>query len=83
MKETEFPAFLSENTVLIFISVIVMLFSAFSIFLMIKDYLCYMEEHWNKKYSFTDFAKREQSYIYIMLFFFVLTGMGFWISCIE
>lgn len=83
MKETEFPAFLSENTVLIFISVIVMLFSAFSIFLMIKDYLYYMEEHWNNKYSFTDFAKREQSYIYIMLFFFVLTGMGFWISCIE
>jgi len=83
MKETEFPAFLSENTVLIFISVIVMLFSAFSIFLMIKDYLYYMEEHRNKKYSFTDFAKREQSYIYIMLFFFVLTGMGFWLSCIE
>ena len=83
MIETELPAFLSENTVLIFISVIVMLFSALSIFLMIKDYLYYMEEHWNKKYSFTDFAKREQFYNCILLFFFVLTGMRFWLSCIE
>ena len=44
------------------------------ILVMIRDYRLYLGNHWKKKFSFTDFVKQEQFYIYILLFFLLLVG---------
>ena len=65
----------SGRNVLLVIGIIVVLYSASIIFMMIYDYRLYLANKWGKKYSFTDFLKREQFYIYILLFF-LLTIVG-------
>ena len=65
----------SGRNVLLIIGIIVVLFSASIIFMMIYDYRLYLATKWGKKYSFADFLKREQFYIYILLFF-LLTIVG-------
>lgn len=65
----------SGHDVLLVIGIIVVLYSASIIFMMIYDYRFYLANKWGKKYSFADFLKREQFYIYILLFF-LLTIVG-------
>ena len=64
-----------RRNVLLIIGIIVVLFSASIILMMIYDYRLYLANKWGKKYSFADFLKREQFYIYILLFF-LLTIVG-------
>ena len=65
----------SGHDVLLVIGIIVVLYSASIIFMMIYDYRFYLTNKCGKKYSFADFLKREQFYIYILLFF-LLTIVG-------
>lgn len=66
------PFFLSEVNIIIIAAIIIVLFISATIFVMIRDYRFYLEENWNKEYSFADFVKREQLYIYTLLFFILL-----------
>ena len=75
---TELPAFISEGNATVLVVAIVALFSAATVFLMINDYRLYLEDHLNKKYCFTDFVKREQFYIYLLLFFFLQVITELW-----
>lgn len=68
------PIYISEREIIIIVVVIMMLFLTATIFMMIKDYRLYLENHWKKQYSFADFIKREQFYVYILLLFIFMIG---------
>lgn len=78
MKAKEFPTSVLEGNAMIFIIVIVALFSIVTIVMMIHDYRLYLEDHWKEKYSFMDFIKHEQFYIYLLHFFFLLILTELW-----
>lgn len=73
----------SGRNVLLIIGIIVVLFSASIIFMMIYDYRLYLANKWEKKYSFTDFLKREQFYIYILLFFLLTIVDELWMHSLN
>lgn len=76
MAITDPPIYIPEGNVIIIVLAIMALFVAATIFVMIKDYSLYLENHWMKKFNFADFIKQEQFYIYLLLFFFLMV-------CIE
>ena len=62
-----------ENLIMIVVVIVTVLIIVF-ILVMICDYRLYLRNHWKKKFSFADFVKQEQFYIYILLFFLLLVG---------
>lgn len=62
-----------ENLIMIVVVIVTVIIIVF-ILVMIRDYRLYLGNHWNKKFSFVDFVKQEQFYIYILLFFLLLVG---------
>ena len=69
------PPISNSDGNLIMIGVVIMtVFVIVLILVMINDYRLYIGNHWKKKYSFADFVKQEQFYIYILLFFLLLVG---------
>lgn len=61
-----------ENLIMIVVVIVTVIIIVF-ILVMIRDYRLYLGNHW-KKFSFADFVKQEQFYIYILLFFLLLVG---------
>lgn len=74
MATTEPTIYISETSAMIILAVIVVMFLAGIIFAMISDYRLYLDNHWNKQYSFTDFIKQERFFIFILLFFLFMVG---------
>ena len=74
MTGTEPPISISDGNLIMIGVVIVTVFVIVLILVMINDYRLYLGNHWKKKFSFADFIKREQFYIYILLFFLLLVG---------
>ena len=72
MTGTETPISISDGTLITIGVVIVTVFIIVLILAMINDYRLYLGNHWKKKFSFVDFVKQEQFYIYILLFFLLL-----------
>lgn len=68
------PFFVSEVNMIIIAAIIMVLFISATVFVMIRDYRLYLEENWREEFSFSDFLKREQLYIYTLLFFLFLIG---------
>ncbi len=62
-----------ENLIMIVVVIVTVIIIVF-ILVMIHDYRLYLGNHWKKKFSFADFVKQEQFYIYILLFFLLLVG---------
>ena len=62
-----------ENLIMIVVGIVTVIIIVF-ILVMIRDYRLYLGNHWKKKFSFADFVKQEQFYIYILLFFLLLVG---------
>ena len=62
-----------ENLIMIVVVIVTVIIIVF-ILVMIRDYRLYLGNHWKKKFSFADFVKQEQFYIYILLFFLLLVG---------
>ncbi len=62
-----------ENLIMIVVVIVTVIIIVF-ILVMICDYRLYLGNHWKKKFSFADFVKQEQFYIYILLFFLLLVG---------
>ena len=60
-----------ENLIMIVVVIVTVIIIVF-ILVMIRDYRLYLGNHWKKKFSFADFVKQEQFYIYILLFFLFL-----------
>ena len=52
-----------ENLIMIVVVIVTVIIIVF-ILVMIRDYRLYLGNHWKKKFSFTDFVKQEQFYIY-------------------
>ena len=75
MTGTEPPISISDGNLIMIGVVIVTVFVIVLILVMINDYRLYLGNHWKKKYSFVDFVKHEQFYIYILLFFLLLVGL--------
>ena len=70
------PPISNSDGNLIMIGVVIMtVFVIVLILVMINDYRLYIGNHWKKKFSFADFVKQEQFYIYILLFFLLLVGL--------
>ena len=65
---------ISDGNLIMIGVVIVTVFVIVLILVMINDYRLYLGNHWKKKFSFADFIKQEQFYIYILLFFLLLVG---------
>ena len=74
MTGTEPPISISDGNLIMIGVVIVTVFVIVLILVMINDYRLYLGNHWKKKFSFADFVKQEQFYIYILLFFLLLVG---------
>lgn len=74
MKETatEFSAYIPEANAMMVICIVVILFTTFIIFMMVRDYRLYLESNSKRKFSLSDFIKREQFYLYLILFFYFL-----------
>ena len=64
-----------ENLIMIVVVIVTVIIIVF-ILVMIRDYRLYLGNHWKKKFSFADFVKQEQFYIYILLFFLLLVVKG-------
>ena len=74
MTRAEPTISISDENLIMIVVVIVTVIIIVLILVMINDYRLYIGNHWKKKYSFADFAKQEQFYIYILLFFLLLVG---------
>ena len=75
MTGTEPTISISDGNLIMIVVVIVAVIIIVFILVMIRDYRLYLGNHWNKKFSFADFVKQEQFYIYILLFFLLLVGL--------
>lgn len=75
MTGREPPISISDGNLIMIGVVIMTVFVIVLILVMINDYRLYLGNHWKKKYSFADFVKQEQFYIYILLFFLFLVGL--------
>ena len=75
MTGTETPISILEGNLITIGVVIVTVFIIVLILVMRHDYRLYLGNHWKKKFSFADFVKQEQFYIYILLFFLLLVGL--------
>ena len=71
-REPPFP--ISDGNIIMIGVAIMAVFVMVLILVMINDYRLYLGNHWKKKFSFADFIKQEQFYIYILLFFILLVG---------
>ena len=60
--------------VIVVIGVMAVVFSISIVFMMAYDYHIYLAGNRRRKFSFADFVKQEQFYIYILLFFLLLVG---------
>lgn len=74
MTGTEPPISISDENLIMIVVVIVTVLIIVFILVMICDYRLYLRNHWKKKFSFADFVKQEQFYIYILLFFLLLVA---------
>lgn len=74
MKMTGTAISISDRNLIMIGVMIVTVFIIVLILVMIADYRLYLGNHWKKKFSFADFVKQEQFYIYILLFFILLVG---------
>ena len=54
---------------LIIIGVAVLITGIISVYAMIHEYRMYLEDHWKARFSFRDFFKQEQFYIFLFLAF--------------
>ena len=51
-------------------------------YVMIHEYKIYLEDHWKARFSFSDFFKKEQFYIYLFLvsIFIFLTNLLYFLE---
>lgn len=67
--------FFSVSYVIVVIGIMVVVFSISIVFMMAYDYHIYLAGNRRRKFSFADFIKREQYYLYILVFFLlIITG---------
>ena len=52
---------------LIIIGVAVLITGIISVYAMIHEYRMYLEDHWKARFSFSDFFRKEQFYIFLFL----------------
>ena len=67
------PCIADGTLSLIVVLVVAAIFLVFTR-LMMRACPPFLGHHWNKKFSFAEFVKQEQFYIYILLFFLLLVG---------
>lgn len=77
MIATQILTLISAEHDVFFIVVIAALFLVVTLVLMHKDYRLYREEHQRAR-GVADFLRREQFYIYLLLFFFLIVGGEIW-----
>ena len=62
----------SVSYVIVVIGVMAVVFSISIVFMMAYDYHIYLAGNRRRKFSFADFIKREQYYLYILVFFLLI-----------
>ena len=67
---------------LIIIGVAALMLGIIFIYVMIHEYRMYLEDHWKARFSFSDFFKKEQFYIYLFLvsIFIFLTNLLYFLE---
>lgn len=55
------------ESVLFIIGVFILVTVIILLYVMVIEYRAYLDEHWEARYSFTDFVRRERFYIYLFL----------------
>lgn len=80
MKATEMPIFLTDSNAMVFIIMVAVVFSIVVLCLMFHDYRLYLDSHRPKKFRYRDFLKREQFYIYLLIFFILMIGVELWMQ---
>lgn len=74
IQDQQTPLF-PVSYVVVVIGVMAVVFSISIIFMMAYDYHIYLAGNRRRKFSFADFIKREQYYLYILTFFLlIITG---------
>lgn len=77
MIATHLFTLISAEHDLFFVFLIAVLFLAVTLVLMYKDYHIYREDHTRER-GWASFLRREQFYLYLLLFFFLLVGGELW-----
>ena len=72
MTDTIPPIYILESNAMMVVAIVVALFSVVIILAMIHDYRLYLDTFSQAKYTFSNFVKREQFYICLLLFFLFL-----------
>uniref|UniRef100_UPI0040288751 hypothetical protein n=1 Tax=Segatella hominis TaxID=2518605 RepID=UPI0040288751 len=62
----------SVSYVIVVIGVMAVVFSISIVFMMAYDYHIYLAGNRRRNFSFADFIKREQYYLYILVFFLLI-----------
>lgn len=75
MKVIDSPIYILEANVMMAVAAIVVLFLIVIFLAMIHDYRLYSEACNQVKYSFSNFVKREQYYICLLLFVLFLVAL--------
>ena len=67
---------------LIIIGVAALMLGIIFVYAMIHEYRMYLEDHWKARFSFSDFFKKEQFYIYLFLvsIFIFLTNLLYFLE---
>ena len=80
MKATEMPIFFTDSNAMVFVIVVAVVFSGAVVFLMFHDYRLYLDCHRQEKFRLRDFFKREQFYVYLLIFFILMIGVELWMQ---
>ena len=80
MTPTQPSAFVPDGDAMFVVITITALFSLATVFLMVNDYRLYLDDHWQRKYRFADFVRREQFYLYLLLLFVLLILGELWLQ---
>lgn len=75
--------FISEGMSTFILAISNVLFTAMIIWMTIRDYRLYLDEHWKEKYSFSSFIKREQFFFYMLLLFIFLVTLALWLPDVR
>lgn len=81
MALTELSLLISESKVIIIITLLVVLFTAFIIMAIMCEYRYYQTGHKEKQYNFASFIKQVQFYLYLLLFFLLMIGIEIYSQC--
>lgn len=76
------PLGIPAGNVVTFVVVVMVLVSAVTFSMMLYDYRQYLEDH-KRKFSYTDFLRREQYHLYLLLFFCLLLMADLWMHYLR